>query len=96
VEEPLQPGHACCGEGVAAAQQQLAVCPRRVFQPAAAALLLARDALPDGRDGVVGKLDQVERIDGDGGTRQLLAQRLAERGRWVDRDDLDPGGAPDW
>jgi hypothetical protein len=38
---------------------------------------------------VVGDFDQVERVDADRRVRQLFAQRVRERGRRVDRDDLD-------
>ena len=50
----------------------------------------AGQALPDGGDHVVSELDQVELVDRDRGPRQVGPQRLAERGRRIDRDDLDP------
>lgn len=62
-ERSLQAGQASSGEGVAGAQEQASVRPRRVDGAAAALLRLPADALADLGQGVVGELDQ-------GGTRR--------------------------
>ena len=55
----------------------------------AALLLLAADTLAALGEGVVGELDQVERVDADRGPGQVLTQGLPERRRRIDRDDID-------
>ena len=89
-EHPLQPLPRPRGQGVAAAQQQHPVGPGRVVLAAPTTAMGAGQALPDGGDHVVPELDQVELVDRDRGARQPGPQRLAERGRGIDRDDLDP------
>ena len=89
-EHPLQPLPRPRGQGVAAAQQQHPVGRGRVVLAAPTTAMGAGQALPDGGDHVVPELDQVELVVRDRGARQPGPQRLAERGRGIDRDDLDP------
>jgi hypothetical protein len=59
--------------------------------------VVAGQPLTDRGQGVVAELDQVERVDADGRSRQVGAQRLAERRGWIDRDNfhlVEPPGRP--
>ena len=88
-EHALQAGPGPVGEGVGATQQEAPVRPCRVDQPAATCVTFTHEALPHPGQGVVGELDQVERIDADRGVGQVLAHGLAERRGRVDRHHLD-------
>ena len=64
--------------------------PGRIVLATPTTAVSAGEALADGGDHVVAELDQVELVDRDRSPRQPGPQRLAERGRRIDRDDLDP------
>src|SRR5690606_21856242 len=89
-QHPLQACPGARGERVGPAQQQGAVSPGRIALAAAAPVLLTGQALTNRGHHVVRQLHEVELVHRHRRARQVLTQRLAERGRGVDGHDLHP------